>query len=94
MTASASVQLKRYHRGILYEARNLQKIVDLGSNLHPRVDLEGDWNCERHLESLRSVVTNTRDLFERLEDPEAPSDDFELAWNGIMPSRLRESKRR
>ena len=94
MTASASVQLKRYHRGILYEARNLQKIVDPGSNLHPRVDLEGNWNCERHLESLRSVVTNTRDLFERLEDPEAPFDDFELAWNGIMPSRLRESKRR
>ena len=34
-----------------------------------------------------------RDLFECLEDPEALADDFELAWNGIMPSRLRESKR-
>jgi hypothetical protein len=61
--------------------------------LHPRVDLEGDWNYEQHLEPLRSVVTDTRDLFERLEDPEAPSRDFELAWNGIMPRRLRESKR-
>ena len=61
--------------------------------MHPRADLEDDWNHDRHLESLRSVVTNTRDLFERLEDPEAPSEDFELAWNGIMPSRLRENKR-
>jgi hypothetical protein len=93
VTAFTSVQLKRYPRGIIYDARNLQKLVDPGSNLHPRADLEGDWNCERHLESLRSVVTNTRDLFERLEDPEAPSDDFELAWIGIMPSRLRESKK-
>jgi hypothetical protein len=93
VTASASIQLKRYPRGILYEARNLQRLVDPGSDLHPRVDLEGDWDYERHLESLRSAVTNTRDLLERLEDPEAPSGDFELAWNGIMPSRLRESKR-
>jgi hypothetical protein len=93
VTASTSIQLKRYPREILYEARNLQRLVEPGSNSHPRVDLEGAWNHERHLESLRSVVTNTKDLFERLEDPEAPSDDFELAWNGIMPSRLRESRR-
>lgn len=92
MTASAIVQLNRYSRGILYESRNLQRLVGPGSNLHPRVDLEGDWDYERHLEPLRSVVTKTRDLFERLEDPEAPSDDFELAWNGIMSSRLRETK--
>lgn len=57
------------------------------------MDLEGELNYERYLESLRSVVANTRDLFERLEDPEAPSDDFELAWNGIMPSRLRDNDR-
>ena len=84
---------QRYPRGILYDARNFQRLVNPGSNSHPKVDLEGDWNHERHLEFLRSVVASTRDLFERLEDPEAPSDDFELAWNGIMPSRLRESKR-
>jgi hypothetical protein len=47
---------------------------------------------ERHLEPLRSAVTRTRDLLERLEDPEAPSDEFALAWNGIMPSRLREGR--
>ena len=94
MTASTSIWLKLYHRKILYEARNLQTLVNPGSGLHPRADLEGDWNCERHLESLRNVVANTKDLFERLEDhPEAPSGDFELAWNGIMPSRLREGKR-
>jgi hypothetical protein len=57
------------------------------------VDLEGDWNDERQLEPLRSAATKTRELLERLEDPEAPSDEFELAWNGIMPSRLREMKR-
>jgi hypothetical protein len=57
---------------------------------HPEVNLEGDWDDERHLKSLRSAVTKSRDLLERLEDPEAPSDEFELAWNGIMPSRPRE----
>jgi hypothetical protein len=35
----------------------------------------------------------TRDLFERLSDPEAPSKEFELAWNGIMPHRLQERER-
>jgi hypothetical protein len=39
------------------------------------------------------VVTKTRDLLERLSDPEAPSDEFLLAWNGIMPSRLRKRKK-
>jgi hypothetical protein len=33
----------------------------------------------------------TRELLEHLEDPEA-SIEFELAWNGIMLSRLREWK--
>jgi hypothetical protein len=41
---------------------------------------------------LRSALTETRNLLERLEDPEAPFDDFELAWNGIMLSRLQERK--
>jgi hypothetical protein len=54
------------------------------------VNLEGDWDDERHVRPLRNSVTQTRDLLERLEDPEFPSNEFELAWNGIMPSRLRE----
>jgi hypothetical protein len=79
---------------ILCEARNLQRRMEPGSNdVHPDVNLEGDWDDKRHLKSLRSAVTKTRDLLERLEDPESPSDEFELAWNGIMPSRLRERKR-
>jgi hypothetical protein len=77
---------------ILYEAGNLQKRIEPGSNVHPRVNLEGDWDDERHLEPLRSAVIKVKDLLERLEDPEAPSDEFELAWNGIMPSRLREER--
>jgi hypothetical protein len=81
-------------RDILYEALNLQKRFEPGSNVHPKMDLRGDWDVERYLEPLRSAVTKTRDLLERLEDPEAPSDEFELAWNGIMPKRLQERKRR
>jgi len=54
--------------------------------------LKGNWDDEQHIGPLRNVVTKTRDLLERLSDPEAPSNEFELAWNGIMPSRLREKK--
>ncbi len=57
------------------------------------MDLEGDWDEGRHLKPLRNTVTKTNDLIERLEDPEAPSNDLELAWNGIMPSRMQERKR-
>jgi hypothetical protein len=67
--------------------------MEPGSNVHPDVNIEGDWDVERHLEPLRCAVTTTRDLLERLEDTEAPFNEFELAWNGIMPSRLRERKR-
>ena len=87
------IRLKRYPRAILYEARNLQKRIEPGSNVHPGVDLEGWWDGELHLEPVRIAVTEARDLLERLEDPEAPTNDFEIAWNGIMPSRLRERKR-
>jgi hypothetical protein len=83
------IRLKQYPREILYEAGNLQKRIEPGFDVHPKVDLEGDWDDERHLKPLRSAVMKTRELLERLEDPEAPSDEFELAWNGIMPSRLR-----
>jgi len=86
--------LKRYSREILYEARNLQKRIEPGSNIHPGVDLEGEWDGERHLGPVRMAVTQARDLLERLEDPEAPTNEFEIAWNGIMPSRLRQRKRR
>ncbi len=89
----ARIQLKRYPRVILYEACNLQKRIKPGSNVHPGVHLEGEWDGERHLEPVRSTVTQARDLLERLEDPEAPTNEFEMAWNGIMPSRLRERKR-
>ena len=92
-TASMSIRLKQYPRTILYEARNVQKRMDPGSKAHPNVKLEGEWDDERHLEPLKSAVTKTRDLLERLEDPKAPSDEFELAWNGIMPNRLSERTR-
>jgi len=61
--------------------------------VHPGVDLEGGWDGERHLGLVRIAVTEVRDLLERLEDPEAPTNEFDLAWNGIMPSRIRERKR-
>jgi hypothetical protein len=64
--------------------------MEPGSNVHPRNKLKSNWDDEQHLGPLRNVVTTTRDLLERLSDPEAPSNEFELAWNGIMPSRLRE----
>jgi hypothetical protein len=73
---------------IHYEAGNLQKCIEPGSNVHPKPNPGSDWDDERHLEPLRSAVVKTRDLLERLEDPEAPSGEFELAWNGIMPNKL------
>jgi hypothetical protein len=89
----ARIRLKRYPRVILYEAGNLQKRIKPGSNVHPGVDLEDEWDGEQHLEPVRSAVMQARDLLERLEDPEAPTNEFVMAWNGIMPSRLRERKR-
>ena len=67
--------------------------MEPGSNVHPRNTSEGNWEDERHTRPLRYVVTKTRDLLERLSDPEAPSNEFELAWNGIMPSRMQERKK-
>jgi hypothetical protein len=71
--------------------------MELGSRIHPRKNLKGNWDDKLHLEPLRSVVTKTRDILERLSDLEAdqdvPFDEFELAWNGIMPIRLRERKK-
>ncbi len=87
-TASAPIPLKQCCRKILYEAGNLQKRIEPGSNVHPGVNVEGEWDDKRHLEPLRSAVTQAKDLLERLEDPEAPTNEFELAWNGIMHSRL------
>lgn len=91
-----SVRLTR-RSGILDEASNLQKRTGLGSRIHPKKNLKGNWGDKWHLEPLRSVVTKTRDLLERLSDLEVglevPFDEFELAWNGIMPIRLRERKK-
>jgi hypothetical protein len=39
------------------------------------------------------AVTQARDLLERLEDPETPTNEFEIAWNGIMPSRWQRKMR-
>jgi len=64
-----------------------------GSNVHLGKDAESDRVVERHLEPLRNAVMKTRDLFERLADPEAPSHEFQLAWNGIMPSRMQEREK-
>jgi hypothetical protein len=54
--------------------------------------LGDEWEATRHLTPLRSAVGKTKDLLEYLSDPEAPapSKEFELAWNGIMPHRLQE----
>ena len=82
-------RLKQFPREILYEARNLQKGLEPGSSVHPGMNVEGDWDDKRHVEPLRSAVTQTRDLLERLEDPEFPCNEFEFAWNGIMPGKLR-----
>ena len=41
-------------------------------------------------------VTKTRDFLERpldLEVDQEPVDEFEIAWNSIMPSRPRERKK-
>ncbi|KAH9065001.1 hypothetical protein EDB87DRAFT_1756197 [Lactarius vividus] len=87
--------------GILKEACGLQRRLEPGSSLHPKVDILDMWDAARDLEPLRSAVTKTRDLSRRLSeylsehDPEFPTDpkfptkDFECAWNGIMPSKLR-----
>lgn len=67
-----------------------------GSNVHPGKELDGDWDDERHLKPLRNVVTKARDLFQHFSDSDAPSlnNEFELAWNGIMPNRLRRRERK
>ncbi|KAI0258662.1 hypothetical protein BC834DRAFT_910336, partial [Gloeopeniophorella convolvens] len=43
----------------------------------------------RWLEDLRSAVVRARHLIENLSDPDAPMDDFKLAFDGIMPEELR-----
>ncbi|KAH9172884.1 hypothetical protein EDB89DRAFT_2229130 [Lactarius sanguifluus] len=74
---------------ILKEAHELRKRLEPGSTLHPRVGLPAGWDATRDLEPLRSAVVKVRDLFERLSDPRFPTVEFECAWNGIMPSKLR-----
>jgi hypothetical protein len=63
---------------ILYDPGKLQECIEPGSDVHPKADLEGEWDDRRHLELLRNAVTKTRELLERLE---ASSDEIELAWN-------------
>ena len=88
--APASNQLIQYLSGIFDEACRLQKSLEPGSHLHPKENLGNDtW----HIEPLRNAVMKTRDLFELFSDPEAPSDDFEAAWNGIMSIKLQERDR-
>jgi len=67
--------------------------MEPGSSVHPGKDIEDDRDANQHLEPLRNAVTKTRDLFERLSDPGAPSNEFELAWDGIMPSRMQEREK-
>ncbi|KAH9009229.1 hypothetical protein EDB84DRAFT_1584162 [Lactarius hengduanensis] len=79
---------------ILKEACGLQRRLEPGSSLHPKVDILDMWDAARDLGPLRSAVTKTRDLSKRLSelsahDPEFPTGEFECAWNGIMPSKLR-----
>ncbi|KAH8984682.1 hypothetical protein EDB92DRAFT_2117025 [Lactarius akahatsu] len=74
---------------ILKEAHELRTCLEPGSTLHPRVGLLAGLDVTRDLEPLRSAVVKVRDLFERLSDPRFPIVEFECAWNGIMPSKLR-----
>jgi len=74
---------------ILKEAHGLRKVLEPGSTLHIRVDLRDEWDAVRDLEPLRDVVEKARNLVERLSDPRFPAVEFECAWNGIMPSRVR-----
>jgi hypothetical protein len=82
------MRLKQHCSDILKEARELRRRLEPGSSFHPQVDSQHVWNAARDLGLLRSAVTKTRDLFERLADPRFPTVEFECAWNGIMPRKL------
>ncbi|KAI9453661.1 hypothetical protein BJY52DRAFT_1418183 [Lactarius psammicola] len=62
---------------ILKEARELQRLLEPRSSLHPQADVRGVWDAARDLGPLRSVVTKARDLSERLSDPRFPTAEFE-----------------
>ena len=83
------MRLKQHRSDILKEARELRRRLEPGSRLHPEADIRSGWDAARDLGPLRSAVTKARDLFERLSDPRFPTGEFECAWNGIMPSKLR-----
>ncbi len=83
------MRLKQHHSDILKEARELQRHLEPGSSLHPQAHILDVWDAARDLGPMRSAVTKARDLFERLSDPRFPIVEFERAWNGIMPSKLR-----
>ncbi|KAI9455094.1 hypothetical protein BJY52DRAFT_1224813 [Lactarius psammicola] len=76
---------------ILKEARGLHRRLEPRSHFHPQVDIRREWDAGRDLGPLRSAVTKVRGLFKRLSDPRFPTvySEFECAWNGIMPSKLR-----
>ena len=83
------MRLKQHRSGILKEAHDLRKRLEPESTLHLQVGLQDGWDATRDLEPLRSAVMKVRDLSERLSDPRFPTVEFECAWNGIMPSKLR-----
>ncbi|KAH9013087.1 hypothetical protein EDB85DRAFT_2281005 [Lactarius pseudohatsudake] len=53
---------------ILKEACGLQRRLEPGSSLHPKVDILDVWDAARDLGPLRSAVTKTRDLSKRLSE--------------------------
>ncbi|KAH9065003.1 hypothetical protein EDB87DRAFT_1574726 [Lactarius vividus] len=90
------MRLTQNRSDILKEARELRRRLEPGSSysLHPQVDTQGMWDAARDLGPLRSAVTKTRDLSERLSehlsdhDSGFPTEELECAWNGIMTSRI------
>jgi hypothetical protein len=83
------MRLKQHRSVILKEARELRRRLEPGSSFHPQADIQHVWDAARDLAPLRSAVTKARDLSELLSDPQFPTVEFECAWNGIMPCKLR-----
>ena len=97
--------LKQHCSAILKRAHELRKRLEPESTLHlqaGRQDASG-WDTVRDLKPLRDAVTTASDLIDRISDsadrlsdladrlsePRFPAVEFECAWNGIMPSKLR-----
>jgi hypothetical protein len=84
------MRLNQHRSDILKEARELRRRLEPGSSFHRQADIQHAWDAAQDLAPLRSAVTKARDLSELLSDPQFPTVEFECAWNGIMPRKLRQ----